>query len=243
MMDYREYPPPAGLADRLKIAWTLEVGDDPSGWMTHNATPDGCIEIIRRLSGRSIWEGEQPGTFVAGLITRPAEIRMSSRSRFVGLRLHPWAWEALSPVPVGEFVNGWRDLAEVAPSFAMPAEPETAIALMASMNFVASDGVGQHILESASIVALAERTGRPHRWLQRWFNRHVGLPPRTYFRLVRFNDTFTGLDGSSDTLADHAAARGFADQAHMAREFRRLSGEPAIAARKRAVGPFLRGTN
>ena len=43
-----------------------------------------------------------------------------------------------------------------------------------------------------------------------------------------------GLIKSRWTLAGHAADRGFADQAHMAREFRRLAGVPATAARRRS---------
>lgn len=240
-MDYREFAPPNGLADRVKVAWTLAVGDHPSGWTTHTATPDACIEIIRRLSGRSVWEDEQPDAFVAGLITKPAEIRMSSNSRFLGLRLYPWAWEALSNAPVRDFVDSWRGLTEASPGFDMPQSIEAAFERVASFPASENSALGQQILQSTSIAELAERSGRPHRWLQRWFERHVGIPPRTYFRLVRFNDTFTALDGSDETLADHAAAQGFADQSHMAREFRRLSGEPTLAAKERAVGPFLSG--
>lgn len=240
-MDYREYAPPPGLVDRVKVGWTLDVGDHPSGWVTHTATPDGCIEIIRRLGGRSTWKGEQPDVFVAGLITKPAEIRMSNNSRFVGLRLHPWIWKRLSQISVGDFVDGWRDLAEAAPGFDMPQYIEAAFERIASFPASQTSTFGRCILDSASVAELAERSGRPLRWIQRWFGRHVGVPPRTYFRLVRFNDTFTALEGSARTLADHAAAQGFADQAHMAREFRRLSGKPALAAKERAVGPFLSG--
>jgi transcriptional regulator GlxA family with amidase domain len=65
------------------------------------------------------------------------------------------------------------------------------------------------------------------------------VPPRTYLRALRFQQTFAGLARSGDSLADHAAAHGFADQAHMAREFRALAGQPASRARRRAQPPFL----
>ena len=81
-------------------------------------------------------------------------------------------------------------------------------------------------------------TGMSPRTLQRWFARHVDLPPRAYLRLLRFQKAFEQVPGA-DSLADHAAAQGFADQAHMAREFRELAGVPAKQARRTAKGPFL----
>lgn len=76
------------------------------------------------------------------------------------------------------------------------------------------------------------------RALQRWFARHVGMPPRRYLKLLRFQGAFETLAGEA-SLAGHAAAQGFADQAHMARAFRDLAGVPAGTARRRARGPFL----
>jgi AraC-like DNA-binding protein len=64
------------------------------------------------------------------------------------------------------------------------------------------------------------------------------VSPRTYLRLLRFSETFEDLHASG-SLAGHAAEHGFADQAHMSREFRSMAGSPASAARKTAVGPFL----
>ncbi len=76
------------------------------------------------------------------------------------------------------------------------------------------------------------------RTLQRWFARHVGLPPRRYLRLLRFQKAFEQVPGQS-SLADHAAAQGYADQAHMAREFRTLAKAPARTLRGKAKGPFV----
>ena len=76
------------------------------------------------------------------------------------------------------------------------------------------------------------------RTLQRWFARHVGLPPRRYLRLLRFHKAFEQVP-AQPSLADHAAAQGYADQAHMARDFRAMAGVPAKQARRSAKGPFL----
>ena len=76
-MDYREHEPGAALAGLVKVHWELTAAGDPAAWIEHKATPDGCVEIIRRLSGRSRWCGDQPGCFAVGLADEPAafEIR------------------------------------------------------------------------------------------------------------------------------------------------------------------------
>jgi transcriptional regulator GlxA family with amidase domain len=85
---------------------------------------------------------------------------------------------------------------------------------------------------------IGRATGMRPRTLQRWFARNVGLPPRHYLRLLRFHKAFAQVP-EQPSLAAHAAAQGYADQAHMARDFRALAGVPATEARKSAKGPFL----
>ena len=236
-MDYREVAAPPEIAHLASCAWTLDVGDEPGGWATHVATPDGCVEIIRRVSGRSIWGSEQPKSFVAGLITRPAQLRLSAGSRFIGLRIRPWTWNALSGTASRHLIDSWRDLDTLAPALALPEDPLSLIS--AGLLDPAKHALGKAIVASSSVADLVQRSGLSPRWLQRWFEREIGVPPSTYLRLVRFNETFAELGQISGTLADHAAAHGFADQAHMAREFREMSGTSAAKAKSRALGPFL----
>ncbi|MER5352662.1 helix-turn-helix domain-containing protein [Kitasatospora sp. NPDC002551] len=89
---------------------------------------------------------------------------------------------------------------------------------------------------------LAAATGRGERRLQHVFRDHVGVPPKTLSRILRFQRALT-LSGLGDlTLADVAARSGYHDQAHMNRDFRALSGRTpgelrGIAGRLSAPGP------
>jgi transcriptional regulator GlxA family with amidase domain len=98
--------------------------------------------------------------------------------------------------------------------------------------------LGRAVLAAATVADMTRGTGMSPRTLQRWFARHVGLPPRRYLRLLRFQKAFEQVP-DRPSLADHAAAQGYADQAHMAREFRAMAGVPAKQARRTAKGPFL----
>ena len=77
--------------------------------------------------------------------------------------------------------------------------------------------------------------------VQRWFARVIGIAPRNYLRLIRFRRTMADLAAPAATLTDRAMRNGFADHAHMARDFRLLAKTPPGAARARAKGPFLPG--
>jgi AraC-like DNA-binding protein len=239
-MDYCEIEPPEALRHLVKAAWTLAVPEDGPEWVRHVATPDGCIEIIRRLAGRSRWGEEQPETFVAGIVTGPAELELGTGARFVALRVWPWTWNAIARPRSPALIDRWADLAEAAPGFAMPDDAASASTALPPLDLDPdSEAMARIVPAVARADELVERSGRSLRWLQRWFAREVGIPPRLYLRLLRFQETLAGLQQDGDTLAGHAAARGYADQAHMAREFRAIAGTPAGVARRKAVGPFI----
>lgn len=239
-MDYAEIPAPAKFRHLVKAAWTLSVGGELSDSVDHVATPDGCMEIIRRLKGRSSWHGDQPAQFVAGLTTHPAELRLSGASEFIGLRLWPWTWNAIGRVKSRDLIDHWADLGIAAPAFTMPVNaPDVFAAVDTRLVDPTNVPLIEAVLSATSVSDLVERSGRSHRYLQRWFERHVGVAPRIYLRLLRFSNAFDRLPESNGSLASHAADHGFADQSHMAREFRSMSGLPAGKAKKKAIGPFL----
>lgn len=227
-MDYRETPPPPHLAGLVKARWRLAATGGADRWLSQQATPDGCIEIIRRTRGRSRWDGDQPASFAVGLIAHPQPFEISGDAAFEALRLWPWAWSLIGDVAPAALHGRWA--AWTAPPFEAI---EARLAVATGLN-----AIGTAILAAPTVAAMGEATGMPPRTLQRWFARHVGVPPRAYLRLLRFQTAFATLPGK-DSLADHAAAQGYADQAHMARSFRALAGVPASTARRRARGPFL----
>ncbi|MES2989094.1 MAG: helix-turn-helix domain-containing protein [Pseudomonadota bacterium] len=233
-MRYAELPLPPQLHGLAVAIWTLEAEGAAGDWIEHAAAPDGCVEIIRRHAGRSIWHREQPETFVTGLSEHPVALRFSSDARFTGIRLWPWAWEALGGQPCPGFADDWI---EAPPALAALTKGDIPANLTAALPDAPAE-IARAILTSHSVAELATATGLQHRALQRWFATHIGMPPRSYLRLLRFRDAI-GAVHNKETLADTAAAHGYADQAHMARDFRALAGVPPREARVRAKGPFI----
>jgi AraC-like DNA-binding protein len=241
-MDYGERPPAPALHGLVKAYWTLDAGDG-DGWVSHQATPDGCVELIRRLRGRSRWDGAQPEWFAVGLSDAPVAFEITADARFIGIRLWPWTWHLLSDVPLGSIRNRWRPVGGEALDRLCAALPDLDAAEALLVDRLGPQAsrfgrIGKAVVEAASVAEMCRSTGLAPRQLQRWFMAYVGLPPRRYLRLLRFQSAFEQVPGQA-SLAGHAAAQGFADQAHMAREFRSMAGVPAKEARRSAKGPFL----
>ena len=83
----------------------------------------------------------------------------------------------------------------------------------------------KHSKGAASIAGLAEDAGVSRRHLAKLFRAEIGATPKTMARILRFEHART-MAGTVPRLgwADIAYEAGYADQAHLVREFRELSG-------------------
>ena len=95
---------------------------------------------------------------------------------------------------------------------------------------------GQVIVED---MARAAGVSRQH--LTREFRAHVGIGPKLYGQLARFQSglVYAGCSGNV-TWAEVAVEMGYADQSHMIAEFRQFSGlTPAALANREWFHPFI----
>jgi AraC-like DNA-binding protein len=94
------------------------------------------------------------------------------------------------------------------------------------------------IVDAGGLLRIDELCGTrgiPIRQIDRLFRAHVGVSPKTFARIVRFQSALTLLTRNpGGTLADVAARCGYYDQPHFVREFKRFAG----TAPKHQVGYF-----
>lgn len=168
------------------------------------------------------------GLQVSGVLERPAVWEVPAGTRLAGARLRPGA-AALLGVPADELPPHWlplselgrtdpgHDLVEVLARRALLAreDPRTAEAVDL---FGRTNG-------SLAVSVVARRVGVSERTLGRMFRSAVGMPPRTYGRVVRFQAALWMMRGSAD-LSSVAVQAGYADQAHLTREVAALAGLP-----------------
>ena len=83
---------------------------------------------------------------------------------------------------------------------------------------------------SIRIGVLAKDLGVSRRHLIQTFRDEIGLPPKTVARLARFGSALARARSDAEPdWADIAAGSGYADQAHLSREFREFCGETPTA--------------
>lgn len=239
-MEYAELPLPAQLDGLVAAVWTAFVAQDADEWTMMEVVPDGCVELIRRHTGRSWWRRDQPGLFAAGIATEPPQLRLGAGARFTGIKFWPWAWHALGGPACTSFADDWRGIDDPALAALIGDNaadvPDRLVAAFAGR---AVPPIGRAIRGATSVAEAAGRAGLTPRQLQRQFAREIGMPPRAYLRLLRLQSAMAAIQSGSELLADTAAHQGYADQAHMARDFRQLGGLTPSRARAGAKGPFV----
>ena len=79
--------------------------------------------------------------------------------------------------------------------------------------------------QPASLKQTAENLGYSQKQFIHLFKKHVGLTPKHYQRLARFNRVLSEIDMQQDVdWSQIAYACGFYDQSHLIRDFKALSG-------------------
>ena len=77
------------------------------------------------------------------------------------------------------------------------------------------------------VANLAEELGLSARQVERLFDERIGLSPKFFLRVVRFQEVLRGIreETNGATWAARAAEHGFYDQAHFIRDFKAFVGE------------------
>jgi len=79
---------------------------------------------------------------------------------------------------------------------------------------------------SIQVPALAQRAGMSTRQFERRFTREIGLPPKLYARIARFESALESKAlSTADSWTNVANRLGYFDQMHMIKDFKEFSGE------------------
>lgn len=87
---------------------------------------------------------------------------------------------------------------------------------------------------------LSQSVGYTPRYINRLFNNEIGLPPKTFSKIIRFQNVLLAL-GKNQHISTIAADMGYYDQSHLLKEFKQFTGISPLNYRKSlAQGTALR---
>ena len=197
--------------------------------------PDGCLDLL--------WDGTR--LTVAGPDTRARWHTSPPGTSYAALRLAAGTGPALLGVPADELRDRALALDELWPGdrvrrLAEQVAEGGAVALTswvrAQRHRTSPDPFGGRVLALAQagtpVAAMADRLGISPRQLHRRCLPVFGYGPRHLSRIVRLERALT----ARGPLAEVAHACGYADQAHLSREVRDLTGTTPTRLRRELTG-------
>jgi AraC-like DNA-binding protein len=242
LQTFREHLPARALAPYVTCVWTQRVFDGSSPY-THRTVPNGSAELVCEVGGEVKVVGPQTG---------PTEEFLPPGTTVVGVRLRPGASQPVLGLPVSELVDlvvpaaevwgsGMSALSEQIAASVVEDEPAATLerAVFARLADQARPDpvVAETVRRLAygrmdGVRALASSLYLSERQLRRRCEAAVGLTPKVLQRVLRFQ-RFLAMayerHHSSEQLAVLAAEAGYADQAHLTRESRRLADRSPVA--------------
>jgi AraC-like DNA-binding protein len=234
---YTEAPATADLARHVQCVWYRRVGEN-GATRPLRVLPDGCMDLM--------WMNG--GLIVAGPDTRAHISHRSAGTEIIALRFRPGAALPVLGVQAVELIDArvaaatvWgRSATEITArldAIRHPAEAAEVLHSVVRRRLAAApelDSIVQQLVASVQraggdpslrVEQLADELGISERQLHRRCSAALGYGPKAFARIVRFQRFAEhARSATSRSLSELAAHAGYADQSHLTREVRRLSG-------------------
>jgi AraC-like DNA-binding protein len=207
------------------VVWSRTVADDAAA-ASGLVLPDGCMDLL--------WND---GLLVAGPDTTAYDTVETAGTRWTGVRFAPGTGPAVFGVPAHELRDQcvpldalWpavevRRLAEQVAAAADPGAVLEAVAWRRENPDPLCAPLVDALRRGRGVAASADAIGLSERQLRRRSLDAFGYGPKTLARVLRMRRALRLARGGMP-FAEVAAAAGYADQAHLAREVRVLAGQP-----------------
>ncbi|MFN0159314.1 MAG: DUF6597 domain-containing transcriptional factor [Bacteroidota bacterium] len=250
-MNYQEISPRSPFSEFIKCYWTL---DDAAGnpRTQERVLPDGCVELIfhtgslfTRIDEHGNTE-KQPRSFIVGQIAQHTLLQPGRTIGVFAIRFRPGGMQPFLPAPLSEFVGAYVDVATLWGSKGRELEDRIITAPSAAVRIAIVEqlllerlGGTAHVSHpiqtaveriiathgSLPIEQLSAETGFHWRDLERRFSASIGISPKRFSKLARFQHALAlQRQHGIVNLTQLTYAAGYYDQSHFIREFREFAG-------------------
>jgi AraC-like DNA-binding protein len=256
---YSPGPPLAPFVDCFWYAWGLD-----GNHAKERVLPTGSMQLVVNLREDSIIVADDtqtdsgsahPGMVLNGVYTRPLVLDAASRMATIGVSFAPWGGAAFLDRPASElrnqtvaletmWGNAGRHLRDRLLGASTPqskfqvldATLRDRLATSAEPSFVeeAVERVQAHS-STLSVASLVEHIGYSHRHVADRFRKRVGLLPKRFCRVVRFQAVLSQIrELEAVNWPQVALACGYYDQSHLIRDFQEFADMTPTAYQDRA---------
>jgi AraC-like DNA-binding protein len=226
------------------VADFLEISPDPDSitadLYNYPVIPDGCVSIILVLCKNEI-QG-----YLCGVTDELRKIALSKGETAFVARYFPGGFRSLTKEPISTYTNCSCSLSRVLPNYKIlfsafaraAAFSERVLAFSKPMRSLYLDNKEVHYVMNycidkiyrqngnVKISDLSQETGFSERYIGKLFDRWVGISPKLYAEIMRFQFSLEKLkelkNKEERILLDAALDSGFFDHAHMNRCYQRF---------------------
>lgn len=259
-MLYLQQVPAAPLNRSISALWYCRA--PVPAFQRERILPSGNIQVIVNLARDFIWDCPEDAearplapSLVVGARTAYEIVDCSDMADLFGIVFRPGAFAAFAREKADRFSNlnvglddVWggfaRDLRDRLREIASPPGKLVAAESLLMQRFNQMPGINPAIFfalkrfssaESvASVAEIADDLGWSLRRFSQTFREQVGLSPKVWCRLQRFQQAIQALHGGEEMRwAELAIDCGYYDQAHFANEFKAFSGIDATTYKAR----------
>lgn len=248
-MFFKRINPSPVLEPIIECYWVIQ-DDDPTP-KKQKIIPDGFTEVIfhfgdpYRIKLGTQWE-VQSKTLIAGQITKHFLLENTGRSNILGIKLKPTTLTHLfdlnmslltdTVVNANSVAGGQLSILEkllgggehYEEKIGKAVEHFQRLAAVKDWKETAADIAIGLIFEKngmTTVTEISQEAGVGERQLENLFRKYVGLSPKFFSRIVRFNYIFELVQRNKQRWSSLAYEAAYYDQSHFIRNFKDFTGE------------------
>lgn len=248
------FPRDKRLRNYIEYFWLLQdeaTGNEPGCSIV---SPEAAFDVILSFAGSTVWETKSQrqlqikDSFLGGIRQDPFLINCQNPVDYLAIRFYPDKFYQLLAFPLSEIFDQvveldlfagpfWRHLTEKIAGIpdikhriaALEAEFLALLKTGSEHDSRLFEGALTHIHTSQgriNIQQVCEQLGVYPKRLEREFKKYIGVPPKFYSRIVRFNQVFEYINRQPADIewTDIVYEFGYFDQPHFIKEFTRFLG-------------------
>lgn len=242
-MNYQQILPTEPLRKYVRYFWMLEDDSLNFSEKTFKIMSDGLPGLIFQENPKAFFNENNtplPQTFLYGQTTRYTEHKAMQPFRNIGVYFQPTALKSIFGIDAEEFTNQHLDINEliktsITDQLLNTANAEQRIELLSSFLIQQAErrkaenekvNFATDLLQKGvSLPTILNELNLSERSLERHFKQHIGISPKLYARISRFQSALESVRQTRfNSLTEVAYLNAYFDQSHFIREFQEFAG-------------------